>query len=356
MAAGREKRSERNGEALTHDLMYYNDIYVKSNDLSHVTGPTVIAVAHNEMYFLPAWLAHYRRLGTERFIILDDASTDDTLPYLKAQPDVMVVGSQRRFGETVAVIDRSDPSGQTVKHRRMPHIWRMLLPECFSVDRWVVQVALDEFLVLPEGKRLPELFAELEGAEFDCVLGRMLDTYPRDITALKRLQAEPHLDLSSEWYFDAAPPRRTDSRARLIHTYLTVPALPFRKRLPQQLWSLSADLLGRYRYIREVNNSRKVPIVRWRTGAWMKNVHSPGVRASRHHHIPILHMKFTGDLYRRAREAIRTGSYHNGSAFYRQLLDLLQEMERRDASFLCRNSAPIADMDAYRRAGLLVGF
>jgi hypothetical protein len=53
-----------NGE----DLLSYDDIYIKSNDLTHVTGPTVIALAHNEMYFLPAWLDHYRKLGAERFI------------------------------------------------------------------------------------------------------------------------------------------------------------------------------------------------------------------------------------------------------------------------------------------------
>ena len=39
---------------------------------------TVCAIVHDEMFFLPAFLAHYRRLGADRFVILDDASTDGT--------------------------------------------------------------------------------------------------------------------------------------------------------------------------------------------------------------------------------------------------------------------------------------
>ena len=138
--------------------MSYNDIYIKSNDLTQVEGPTVIALAHNEMYFLPAWLDHYRKIGAERFIILDDASTDETLDYLRTQPDVMVVGSHRRYGDTVPVSNRLDPTGHTTEMRRIVHLWRMILPEKFTLNRWVVQAALDEFLILPEGRTLADIF------------------------------------------------------------------------------------------------------------------------------------------------------------------------------------------------------
>lgn len=54
---------ERGLPLSSQNLMSYDDIYIKSNDLTQVDGPTVLAIAHNEMYLLPAWLDHYRKLG-----------------------------------------------------------------------------------------------------------------------------------------------------------------------------------------------------------------------------------------------------------------------------------------------------
>ena len=60
----------------------------------------------------PAFLAHYRRLGADRFVILDDRSTDGTVAFLAAQPDVMVVGERHpllRGGLLPAGGARADP-------------------------------------------------------------------------------------------------------------------------------------------------------------------------------------------------------------------------------------------------------
>jgi hypothetical protein len=343
------------------DLLYYDDIYIKSNDLTDHSGPTVIALAHNEMYFIPAWLNHYRTLGAERFIVLDDASTDDTLNYLSKQPDVMVVGSRRRYGETVPVIDRSDPTGQTVKMRRMGHLWKMILPEKYAMDRWVVQTDLDEFLVLPEGQDLGSVFAQFATADFDAVTGTMLDVYPEKIDVLRDQMTQSSVNLADDWYYDARPHSRPfsgtfreiygGSRSRLEYEFLPRPRVPIWRRL---------RLLAR-RIIRgtgpypHVNETRKYSLVRWRPGTWMRNAHLINLRSSPSHHLPILHMKFTGDLYRRAQVAIRDKSYSKGSAGYLRLAALLAEMERRQASFLCPWSASIHDRAAFK-AQLILGF
>ena len=62
---------------------------------------TVCCIVHDEMYFPPAFLAYYRGLGVDRFVVLDDRSTDGTAEYLAAQPDVMVVESAVRYFEEV---------------------------------------------------------------------------------------------------------------------------------------------------------------------------------------------------------------------------------------------------------------
>lgn len=342
--------------------MSYDDIYIKSNDLTQVDGPTVIALAHNEMYFLPTWLDHYRKLGAERFIILDDASTDNTLAYLRAQLDVMVVGSHRRFGDTVPVIDRLDPTGQTVEMRRMAHLWRMILMEKFTLNRWVVQADLDEFLIIPEGRTLTSIFEKFAVSDYDAITTTMLDIYPASIKALRAQMTQHTANFADDWFFDALPHRlpKADhfrvvyhgSRARLFHHFLPKTAMPPHKHLRERLrfWYRRE---GAYR---KVNDTQKFSLVRWRPGTWMQSAHRISLPVSPKHHLPILHMKFTGDLYRRAQIAIRDKSYYKGSKGYVQLVELLSEMERRGASFLFPKSTPIRDVGAFHRAGLILGF
>jgi hypothetical protein len=337
-----------------NELQDFNDIYIKHNDLTGVGGPTVMATAHNEMYFLPAWLKHYRDLGCARFIVLDDHSTDGTFDYLKGQPDVMVVGSHRRFGDTVEVIDRSDPSGQTVKARRMPHIWRMLLPETFTVDRWAVQVALDEFLVLPPGATLPDIFDRLKDATFDCIPGRMLDVYPRDMSVIGREANTESFDINAEWFFDAVA-HNSNSRARLVHQFITRPEMPLAARVRDWIREKRTDFHATTCFPK-TNEASKFSLVRWRHGAWMRSAHHLYLKESEKHHVPILHMKFTSDLYRRAQTAIREKSYYKGSAEYVEMMKMIEAMEACGATFKWRYSRRIDDIDAFIETGLLAGF
>lgn len=356
------KSSAQVPEGHIPDMMSYDDIYVKSNDLSHVAGPTLIAMVHNEMYFLPAWLEHYRKLGVERFILLDDASTDATLDYLKSLPDVMVVGSKHRYGDTVVVADRSTLNAQDGQTRKFGHLWRMMMTEKYALDTWAVHADADEFLVLPKGRCLGDLFEEFASADFDAVTGTMLDTYPADIGTLRDQMTHTSVNLSDDWYFDARPHRLpkagrfrkvyAGSRSRLFHDFLPRPALhpaPWLKYHIRRLWHGR----GPYRY---ANETEKFPLIRWRPGTWMQSSHKVSLRISSSHHLPILHMKFTGDLYRRAHIAIRDQSYYRGSADYVRLVELIAEMESRNASFLCPWSAPIHDPEAFMKGQLFFGF
>lgn len=248
----------------------------------------------------------------------------------------------------------------------MNHLWRMILAERYCMDRWFLLADLDEFVVLPAGRALRSVFDDFAQAPFDAICGTMLDVYPPETAAIQARAAADRLDLSDPWFFDAQPhrvpaaaeedwPAYHGSRARLVHMLLTVPAMPLHARLVERARLWAKARLGRFGYPR-VNEIRKVPLIRWRRGGWMPSVHRVALPASPDHHLPILHMKFTGDLYRRARQALRDKSYHNGSAEYVQMVELLAAMERSNASFLYPNSAPVGDHEAFRRSRLLVGF
>ena len=44
-------------------------------------------VVRNESLRLPSTLAHYRQLGVDRFLVIDNGSDDGTLEFLRGQPD-----------------------------------------------------------------------------------------------------------------------------------------------------------------------------------------------------------------------------------------------------------------------------
>ena len=71
-----------------------NDVTVKSSyfaprDLRlEADEIVVIACGRNEGHRLPSFLDYYRRLGVDRFLFVDNASSDGTRELLEHQPDV----------------------------------------------------------------------------------------------------------------------------------------------------------------------------------------------------------------------------------------------------------------------------
>ena len=63
----------------------------------------LLSTMRNERIRLPYFLAYYRRLGIDHFLIVDNGSDDGTREYLADQPDVSVWSAtagykQSRFG------------------------------------------------------------------------------------------------------------------------------------------------------------------------------------------------------------------------------------------------------------------
>src|SRR5688500_10924282 len=94
----------------------------------------VLAVVRNEMLRLPYLLTHYRRLGFDHFIFVDNDSTDGTGEYLAAQPDCFVYFTKESFGESGGGAGLG---------------WKNLLLEQFCPGRWVLVADADELLVWP---------------------------------------------------------------------------------------------------------------------------------------------------------------------------------------------------------------
>ena len=306
---------------------------IRANPMLGTYAATVCAIVHDEMFFLEAFLSHYRRLGADRFIILDDCSTDGTVDFLAAQPDVMVVGSVLRYFAQVAyppeVLAR-------IRETRAVRLWRDQMLDQYCAGQWAVIVDPDEFLALPTS--LPAFFAELAAEGAEAVWGVMVDMYPERVGDILGKDAA-RFCLEDAWFFDGKahldprqphetpPVPRTvypGSVARLFATWGVLPQGTLARRLRRRL--------SGYRY-QGASPIHKTPVVFWKPGDWCLNCHvtSKPVAARV---IPIMHFKFTADLGRKIEYALSTGGYNQGSRSYRLYASLIERMRARDGSFV----------------------
>ena len=331
----------------------YNDLRVVAGANVDTSGFTLLALLKNEIYFLPAFLAHYRDLGVKRFVFLNDRSDDGSFDYLRNQNDTVVVQSARTYGESIEI-----PSSfrSRIKHLRAMQLWRSLLCDEFVQDRWCLQVDLDEFAHLPKGMMFHDLTERLEQQGIRAVWGVMLDVYPADIAALAELEHTARLDTSTTWYFDgqqhlsflrSSKPTicYPGARARLYRTYgvdrlypkVMASKLKRAERLLRRPW-LGAKPM-------KYNMIRKPILLKWDQSCYFRSSHDINMITSRDYLLPIQHFRFTGDIYRRVQRGIREGAYYNGSLDYRLISELLQTMKARNGSFQYRKSRPLQSFD-----------
>lgn len=119
-------------------------------------------VVRNERPRLPYFLNYYRQKGVDKFLIVDNQSTDDTLAYLFQQPDVYIWSSAKSFNQV-----------------NFGSVWLELLLRRYGVDHWCLTVDADELLYYPdcEYKTIPQLCQELEQKHYRAYTAVLLDMY-----------------------------------------------------------------------------------------------------------------------------------------------------------------------------------
>jgi hypothetical protein len=190
----------------------------------------VFLLVWNDMLRLESTLKHYRQLGVHRFFVVDSGSTDGTLDYLAAAPDVhafSATGDGDGIGRLNALLD------------------------AFGSRHWALTVDADELFIYPhyEQLELPLLCRYLNYVGSQAVPCVSLDMYAASpIGDAVHPPGAPLLNTCR--YFDAAPYRmdRTDTCPYFdIHGGVRERVFP--PTSPDQ----SAVL-------------NRVPLVRWQTG------------------------------------------------------------------------------------------
>jgi hypothetical protein len=259
----------------------------------------------NELPRLPDLLAYYRRLGVDRFIILDNHSTDGGVDYLVAQPDIHLYGTRASFAKS-----------------RCGVLWTNHLLDKLCRDRWCLVVDADEYFVFPECERLGlrHLCNYLDDRGDEAVSAIMIDRYSRK--AMNQIEDTQGQSLRRSYpYFD--------STGYQVHQETSkFPAFKIiggpRNRV---LW----DTL-KPGFPPPIIN--KVPLIKWRKGA--------GLLKSTHFIHPmklallrgaLMHFKFTGDFKARVLNAVREGNHAMNSREYKVYLRALTTVGDRSLMY-----------------------
>jgi hypothetical protein len=272
---------------------------VRIDERSIPTSPGEIRAfmtARNEALRLPASLEHHRRIGVGRFFVIDNGSTDGTVDYLLAQPDVHLFTTDRSFSASKWGME-----------------WINSLLDAFGTDHWALTVDADEHFIYPhyEEVGLTQLCAFLDRVNVGSVLALLLDMYSdkpiKDVeyrAGQSLIKACPFFDLGpyTAVTWDGFPPIQLSGGPR--------------KRV---FWR------GENKPIHAPTMS-KVPLVKWRRG--LKYTHST-------HQLSrvtlsdvvgaLLHFKFLADFCDRVAVEVGRKEHFDASREYRAYQVALDE-------------------------------
>ncbi|MGF1462336.1 MAG: glycosyltransferase family 2 protein [Maricaulaceae bacterium] len=301
-AALRASRRPERPSKLAHDVMALaktaklvklSESSRGRDDAATDLKPIVVCVAKNERPMIGPFLHHYRSLGVDRFVFIDNGSSDGTAETLAAQTDVELWRTLDRF------------------HWRAKQGWINRVMKSFSVDQWFLYVDADELLVFDQaGERsLPDLVAVLDEAGLDRARGLLVDMY-----APGPLLSTPPLDACRPWrqfgYFDAEG--YDESRLAYLESCIGGPRRrifgartpAFKPQLTKYpLFKLSADAV--------FENPHHI----W---PYRKNFGAP-------RHLALLHFKFHYDAISTIGAKVAAGDYWNESFEYKCYAECLAD-------------------------------
>lgn len=108
---------------------------------------TLFSIFKDEIYFCQAFVDHYRSIGVEQFLILDDGSEDGTFELLRDQKDCVLLKSTLKFGQIIKY--RAFGKRFWHSHERAGKALKCVIPHMFLEGSFGLYVDADEFLLLP---------------------------------------------------------------------------------------------------------------------------------------------------------------------------------------------------------------
>ncbi|WP_170984380.1 glycosyltransferase family 2 protein [Rhodoligotrophos defluvii] len=287
---------------------------------------TVVACMRDESVRLPDFLRHYRSLGADRFILIDNGSRDESRDIALDAPDVELLLAHGSYARSRFGID-----------------WVMAAIRKAGLGRWYVVVDIDELLVYDqcETHGLPELARHLEAQGSDALPTMMLDMYgPLPIAKTRLMRGAAMIDacpfFDTDYVADDRAASRWDTRQETIQ-YRGGPRL--------RAFSTAEKRFN--------GKLAKTPFMRWDRATLYLDPHV--AYPLRRNLAPIrgclLHFKFLDDFHQRALEAVAHGQHWNGSSEYHHYRRIIEA--EPDLSLVYDGSARYRGSQSLVQAGLM---
>jgi glycosyltransferase involved in cell wall biosynthesis len=246
--------------------------------------PIVICVVKNERNRLDDFLRHYRAVGVERFVFVDNKSDDGTWEQLVQQPDADVYRRPGKF-------DWMRKQG-----------WINKIIEIYGRDRWYIYVDADEHIVFDQSEEfsVADLTRRMERRGVRRVRGFLLDMYADGpILEARYIVGEP---LAAAYPFYDREGYREEHYQEVISF----------KGGPRMRAFAAADP----KFLPELT---KYPLFWAASGEYMVNPHHIWPyegNFSSDRYLAILHYKFLPDIMNKVEAAIGAKNYWDSSREY----------------------------------------
>ncbi len=314
---------------------------------------TLFSLFRDEMFFAPAFFEHYRTIGVEQFLILDDGSTDGTRAFLLAQPDCITLVSDLGYGQPIVFVD---DAGQRT-NQRAGVFFKMAVPPGYLCGQYVTYVDADEFLFLPPGvERLGDAIARLEARGDACCVASIVEFFPETVAGLRAgpaprsfadllsacrfFQPEPVVDIDDA---GAPRPRNPSKSTRLFRRH----GLRVSKR------GLRRKLVGLFAPEYRKSPQFKTPVFRCDATTFLAGTHVCNRPAPRDLMLTIAHFVFTSQFEAKVGRALDWRSHVNGSDKYEHYARLMQKLASGDGVLTDAASTQFTSVEQFLRADLM---
>jgi len=282
-------------------------------------------VERNEISKLPYFLEYYRRIGVNRFFVVDDKSSDGSREYLLKQDDCHIFEPSNTFKESRAGVD-----------------WQNFLLDTYGTGHWTIVADADELLIYPhiENVTLPDLCRYLDKEGSMALFGFLLDMYPqKDLTTATYESGKPFFEtcpyFDSEYFFRKigtfSSPIHELPRVRVVggpRVRLFYPLQNKTSILSRLLNTAIIKICDRLKFIKGDKPHYapaliKMPLVKW--GAEVERLSNHVISVPAGSKISsltgaIMHFKFFADFHEKAISEVNRGVHFGGSLEYKRYL------------------------------------
>jgi hypothetical protein len=309
---------------------------------------TLFAIFRDEIFLCAAFFDHYRRIGVEQFLILDDRSTDGTERFLRAQADCVTLSSPLGFGDGV---QWRVPGQGRQSWNRAGLVFKSLIPHHFLAGHWALYADADEFLLLPPGvTSLSQVIDRAEAAQHNAIVGPLIEFFPGHLPAFHDMPTPPaSLDqlLAESPLFEPAP---------LLGV---APDGTVRQLAPTKSEALFARLgIGRQGGLSRLAQKpkspwEKTPLLKHGPGAVRLGSHGVSVPVAPDILLPMAHFVFTRNALAKVARARRWKSHARHGAKYAHYGKLIARLQASGEGLAGPQSQAFTSVADLVAAGLL---